>query len=1522
MSNRIRLNGTTANSFQIGLKGAGFSSSEVTTPYTLKLPAELGTDGQFIQTDANGNLSFANIDTNKIENGTSNVAIADADGNVTIGVNGQADVAVFSSDGTNALAQFAGDVVVAGNFTVDGTTTYVNVNEVSVEDPIITLGTGPNGAPLIIDDGKDRGVALKRYGDYHEYLATADSAINDTTITLNTVTDLTIGQVLINPSLVIGTVVTDITGLVVTLSAGLAAAVAIDDKFTYGADTTSFMGWDNVNSTFAIGSDVSITDNIATINTYGNLQAQTVNAEYFQGVHRGATQDLAVNKSGVDVEIGQVVFINGAQGNRISFKLAQANTEANSAGTFGFVTSTINNNQEGYIQNSGTLGGLNTFGLVAGAPVYLSSTVAGGWTTVKPVAPQHTVILGWIERVHATVGSIYVKVDNGYELDELHNVKITYYANANANANLMNGQVLAFDSANSIWINRPTKIYTDEYHVDPVNGIDEPTQSGSYDQPFLTITYALSRMSVGTGQSLVLHDGSYPEAVVVNKFNLEIRGATNTGGLVLLTGAWSFSNTGSSVRCWSLNWSSAASIAITGAGSVYFRNCIASCAITKSGGGYVQVDAGDFAGAGVSITGAGTVLVQQSMLNFPVLNNASAVLSVIGSAGLVAPVITAGTAVITESFVYSTGTTANAVTGGASAAVYLYNSHLVSPSATVARVSFPTGFYSINNTQFDRANSNVAGTNLGTVNYFDAVAIVGPNSNVYTSTSDLELNSGNVIVRKSAYPVYQPVINNTLATPPTTPATDDRYLVAAAPTGAWSTFVNQLVTWSGTAWVSSGAPVANDTITVTSGTNAGRMYTWSGTAWTINAQPQSLKVTPWALNAAYPTGTIVLKEGVFYQAAGTIAANTVFANGVSGAKWKPVGGSGSGSGNAITNGTSNVSIATANGNITMSVANIANVVVVSGNTDTTGNFYTTTSTANIQSIASLTRNTNTNTISNTTVVTSNASITAGEIEIVATGNLFANATNLSSTVVGGDGNIANTSFLVTGTNANSMFYAQSQSANANANIYMAATSVNGNTRIDVRALGNTANANMSSRVMIEAVGSNAGIVLAASTGLANANVLTITPANVTFGNTTIVKYANVSNVASANASNVFYPLVLDAQGVVAKQPVVSSLSPVIDNTLLVPPTSPSIDDSYLIPATGATDAWLNQGNKIATWTGSAWSFYTPSVNDVTTILTGTNAGTAYLWNGTAWTVQSVNSSLPLSNWTLSASYLAGSIVVYNSSIYQANGAVPADTAFVVGTTGATWKLLNSTGSTKSIAKYTRSTTQTGVAANSVVICNVAEQLSGTNISVNTTTGSITLTAGVTYRLRGTVGMISHSSATGAMSYQWWDVTAGAFRGQGGGILSAEGTGQQYAWQSGTAEWVFTPSVTTVVQLRVVGVNNASTIVPQSGASPISNWKIGAPFIDIEQLGTTNTTAFTGVITNSWTIANSYSSGTIVVKDSFLYQANEFIVSGTAFVVGTTGATWKAINPPILTSPNGTNYRLVVANDGTLSTTLA
>ena len=148
-----------------------------------------------------------------------------------------------------------------------------------------------------------------------------------------------------------------------------------------------------------------------------------------------------VNKSGVNVTDGQAVYVFGAQGNRVSFKLANANSEATSKATLGIVTEPIANNGEGFVTTEGLVRGLNTSAWLEGDVIYLNS-VDGGLTNVQQVYPNHNVTIGYVVRSHAVNGSIYVKVNNGYELEELHNVVFT---------SLASNDLLKYDGAK--WVN-------------------------------------------------------------------------------------------------------------------------------------------------------------------------------------------------------------------------------------------------------------------------------------------------------------------------------------------------------------------------------------------------------------------------------------------------------------------------------------------------------------------------------------------------------------------------------------------------------------------------------------------------------------------------------------------------------------------------------------------------------------------------------------------------------------------------------------------------------------------------------------------------------------------------------------------------------------------------------------------------------------------------------------------------------------------------------------------------------------
>jgi nitrogen fixation protein len=146
----------------------------------------------------------------------------------------------------------------------------------------------------------------------------------------------------------------------------------------------------------------------------------------------------------------QAVKVTGATGGRLSVGLAQGNTDLNSADTIGLVTETIATNQEGFIITVGQIEDINTTGSLQGETwsdgdvLYLSPTVAGKLTNIKPTgATGHIVVMGYVEYAHANHGKIYVKIMNGWELDELHNVSIT---------SPTGGATLQYQASTQLWV--------------------------------------------------------------------------------------------------------------------------------------------------------------------------------------------------------------------------------------------------------------------------------------------------------------------------------------------------------------------------------------------------------------------------------------------------------------------------------------------------------------------------------------------------------------------------------------------------------------------------------------------------------------------------------------------------------------------------------------------------------------------------------------------------------------------------------------------------------------------------------------------------------------------------------------------------------------------------------------------------------------------------------------------------------------------------------------------------------------
>lgn len=148
------------------------------------------------------------------------------------------------------------------------------------------------------------------------------------------------------------------------------------------------------------------------------------------------------NQTGATLAKGTIVYINGSHGNLPTVTKAIATGDPTSAQTFGVVQTDITNMNNGYVIVRGKLGDLNTNGLGAGSQLYLSSTTAGAWTITKQYAPSHLVYVAIVVRDHPTQGVVEVAIQNGFEMDELHNVSAQSPSD---------GMILSYVAATSLW---------------------------------------------------------------------------------------------------------------------------------------------------------------------------------------------------------------------------------------------------------------------------------------------------------------------------------------------------------------------------------------------------------------------------------------------------------------------------------------------------------------------------------------------------------------------------------------------------------------------------------------------------------------------------------------------------------------------------------------------------------------------------------------------------------------------------------------------------------------------------------------------------------------------------------------------------------------------------------------------------------------------------------------------------------------------------------------------------------------
>jgi hypothetical protein len=211
--------------------------------------------------------------------------------------------------------------------------------------------------------------------------------------------------------------------------------------------TAAFTGVTGIASPEYVQYDLTHSQTIAVGKTYWNDLEGTVDLGLKGGnvtLHTGQQVVARVrNDTGSQLLKGRAVYVSGANGDRKQVSYAQADSENTSSKTIGVLMENIATGAEGFISVIGLVRGLDTSGFTVGSAVWLSPTVAGGLTATRPVTPNHAVFIGWVTRVHANNGEIYINVQNGYELEELHGVLLT---------SPVNKDVLFYDG--SKWINK------------------------------------------------------------------------------------------------------------------------------------------------------------------------------------------------------------------------------------------------------------------------------------------------------------------------------------------------------------------------------------------------------------------------------------------------------------------------------------------------------------------------------------------------------------------------------------------------------------------------------------------------------------------------------------------------------------------------------------------------------------------------------------------------------------------------------------------------------------------------------------------------------------------------------------------------------------------------------------------------------------------------------------------------------------------------------------------------------------
>jgi hypothetical protein len=351
----------------------------------------------------------------------------------------------------------------------------------------------------------------------------------------------------------------------------------------------------------AIGS-ITSTDGSVTVSTTSGV------ADLSVAVAASTTNVIAAvrNTTGATLTKGTVVYITGATGQISTVSKAIASGDSTSAQTLGVINANLPNNSNGYVTIIGLVTGMDTSAYTDGQQLYLSPTTAGTYTTTKPYAPDHIVYVAIVEYAHPTQGKLFVKVQNGYELDELHNV---------AAQSPTNGQTIVYNSSTSLWEKNTVSLTAGVNGTLPIaNGGSGQTTAQTAMNAFAGAVTSGSYLR-GNGTNVVM---SAIQAADVPTLNQNTTGtASNVTGIVAIANGGTGTDTPSLVA--------GSNITVSG---TWPNQTIAA---TSSGSGTVTSVAASVPSflsiSGSPITTSGTLAISYSGTALPIANGGTGVTS-------------------------------------------------------------------------------------------------------------------------------------------------------------------------------------------------------------------------------------------------------------------------------------------------------------------------------------------------------------------------------------------------------------------------------------------------------------------------------------------------------------------------------------------------------------------------------------------------------------------------------------------------------------------------------------------------------------------------------------------------------------------------------------------------------------------------------------------------------------------------------------------------------------------------------